>query len=180
MIQRSYIKLHPTSGYSTATPEIKRVYDGFEIYNFNDLTNPRKPMEDSDYKATTLQQLLAISYHYAPTFFDTMKQQKLDHLRRQNWEEEQVQQHKHVLQMKKILELYIVLPQKALDMWLQLGKLSSTYMDNGTDDKHSWYGFHQEVQYTINNHINIYLYNFPDNFKQSAHQLTGQDYYFTM
>eukprot|EP00971_Amphidinium_carterae_P330056 6462909-Amphidinium_carterae.2 len=75
MIQGSYIKFHQTSGYSTASPEIKRVYDGFEIYNFNDMTNPRRPVEDSDYKPTTLQ-LLAISYHYAPTFFDTKKQQK--------------------------------------------------------------------------------------------------------
>eukprot|EP00971_Amphidinium_carterae_P141714 2807476-Amphidinium_carterae.1 len=46
--------------------------------------NPRRPVDDqdSDYTATTLQQLLAISYHYAPTFFDTVKLQKLDELRR--------------------------------------------------------------------------------------------------
>eukprot|EP00971_Amphidinium_carterae_P069216 1369580-Amphidinium_carterae.4 len=89
MMQRSYIKYHPTSGYSTATPEMKRVYDGYEVYNFDDVMNPWKPVEDSDYNATMLQELLAIGYHYAPTFFDTMKQQKLDHLRKQNWEEEQ-------------------------------------------------------------------------------------------
>eukprot|EP00971_Amphidinium_carterae_P279022 5538977-Amphidinium_carterae.4 len=72
MIQRSYVKFHPTSGYNRATSEIQRVYDGFEIYNFNDRANPRRPVEDSDYMPTTLQQLLAISYDYAPTVFITM------------------------------------------------------------------------------------------------------------
>eukprot|EP00971_Amphidinium_carterae_P136531 2705172-Amphidinium_carterae.1 len=28
--QRSYIKQHPTSQYPESTPEIKRIYDGFE------------------------------------------------------------------------------------------------------------------------------------------------------
>eukprot|EP00971_Amphidinium_carterae_P095749 1894967-Amphidinium_carterae.2 len=88
MVQRSYIKFHPTTGYHRATEEIQRFYDGFEIYNFNDKANPRRPVEDSDYAPTTMQQLLAISY-YAPTFFDTMKLQKLDNLRRLEWSEVQ-------------------------------------------------------------------------------------------
>eukprot|EP00971_Amphidinium_carterae_P203484 4038138-Amphidinium_carterae.3 len=63
------------------------------------------------------------------------------------------------------MELYIILPEKALDMWLKLGRLPSVYMENGTDEKHAWYSFHRvlEVQYAINNYINIYLYNFPTN-----------------
>eukprot|EP00971_Amphidinium_carterae_P348233 6490395-Amphidinium_carterae.1 len=34
LMQRSYITHHPTSGYSKATKEIKRVYDGFELNNY--------------------------------------------------------------------------------------------------------------------------------------------------
>eukprot|EP00971_Amphidinium_carterae_P110836 2195504-Amphidinium_carterae.1 len=34
LMQRSYITQHPTSGYSKATKEIKRVYEGFEQYNY--------------------------------------------------------------------------------------------------------------------------------------------------
>eukprot|EP00971_Amphidinium_carterae_P011582 227877-Amphidinium_carterae.1 len=63
MIQWSYIKHHPTSGYKTATKEIQRVYDGFEIYNYMDKTNPRKPLEDDDNTSMGLQQLLGISLH---------------------------------------------------------------------------------------------------------------------
>eukprot|EP00971_Amphidinium_carterae_P026124 515198-Amphidinium_carterae.2 len=36
MIQASYIKFHPTTRYHRATREIRRFYDGFQIYNFND------------------------------------------------------------------------------------------------------------------------------------------------
>eukprot|EP00971_Amphidinium_carterae_P024284 479161-Amphidinium_carterae.1 len=45
-------------------------------------------IKDDDYKPMKLTQLLGISYHYAPTFFNTMKIQRLDNLRRQNWPEE--------------------------------------------------------------------------------------------
>eukprot|EP00971_Amphidinium_carterae_P110895 2196691-Amphidinium_carterae.1 len=96
MIQRSYVKFHPTTGYDRRTSEIRLFYDGFEIYNW---MNPRRLVDDqdNDCTATTLQQL-AISYHYAPTFFDTMKLQKLDEVRRREWAEEQAQQHEKVLQ----------------------------------------------------------------------------------
>eukprot|EP00971_Amphidinium_carterae_P146359 2901021-Amphidinium_carterae.1 len=58
-------------------------YDGFEIYNFNDRFNPNKPINEDETKSTTPQQLLSISNHYAPDFFNTMKLQKMDYLREQ-------------------------------------------------------------------------------------------------
>eukprot|EP00971_Amphidinium_carterae_P088373 1748403-Amphidinium_carterae.1 len=137
MIQRSYIKYHPTGGYKTATPEIKRVYDGFEVYNYNEERNPRKPLltniKDDDYKHMGQSQLLSISYQYAPNFFNTMKIHQLDNLRKQGWKEEQVRQHEHVLQNTKLLELYIILPEKAIDMWLRLGSLPASYMEDSTE-----------------------------------------------
>eukprot|EP00971_Amphidinium_carterae_P290093 5759848-Amphidinium_carterae.2 len=182
MLQRSYIKHHPTSGYKTATPEMKRVYDGFEVYNYHEKNNPRKPidMKDDDYRPMGLTQLLGISLHYAPNFFNTMKTQRLDNLRQQAWEEDRVRQHEHVLQNTKLLKLYIVLPEKAMDMWLQLGKLPASYMENATDNRHGYYSFHTEVQYAINDHMNLYLYNYPENFSQKSIQFTGQNHYFTV
>eukprot|EP00971_Amphidinium_carterae_P180870 3587932-Amphidinium_carterae.2 len=130
MIQQSYIKHHPTSSYKTATLEMRRVYDGFEVYNYMEKMNPRKPVENDDNKSMGLQQLLGISLHYAPNFFNTIKLQRLDSLQHQGWEEDQVRQHERVLQNTKLLELYIVLPERALDMWTKLGKLPSSYMHN--------------------------------------------------
>eukprot|EP00971_Amphidinium_carterae_P244380 4852514-Amphidinium_carterae.2 len=127
-----------------------------------------------------LTQLLGISLHYAPTFFNTMKIQRLDNLRQQGWEEDQIRQHEHVLQNTKLLELYIVLPEKTIDMWLQLGKLPASYMDNATDNRHKYYNFHTEVQYAINDYMNVYLYNYPENFSQPSIQFTRQNYYFTV
>eukprot|EP00971_Amphidinium_carterae_P241690 4798791-Amphidinium_carterae.3 len=166
MLQRSYITQHPTSGYKTATKDIKRV-------------KPKEP-EDEDNKTTGLQQLLSISLHYVPTFFDTLKQQKLNGFRDKGWEEAQVLQHEQVLRETKLLELYIVLRQQALDMWLKLGRVPASYMDNATDTRHGYDTFHMEVQYAINDFINLYLYNFPEEYNQTAVQFTGQDYYFTV
>eukprot|EP00971_Amphidinium_carterae_P200132 3971626-Amphidinium_carterae.2 len=40
MIQRSYIRYHPTAGYHKATPEMTRFYEGIEVHNFKDKYNP--------------------------------------------------------------------------------------------------------------------------------------------
>eukprot|EP00971_Amphidinium_carterae_P258571 5132007-Amphidinium_carterae.1 len=114
MIQASYIKFHPTSGYNRATPEVKRYYDGFQIYNFNDAYNPQQPVDDSESKAATLQQVLAVSYHYAPKFFDAMNAQKLTNLREIGFEDEQIQAHEEILRKEKIMELHTILPEKHL------------------------------------------------------------------
>eukprot|EP00971_Amphidinium_carterae_P303904 6038807-Amphidinium_carterae.3 len=110
MIQRSYIRILPTMGYHRATPEIvfqiREFYDGFEIYTFDDKFNPNKPINEVETKFTTLQQLLSISYSYAPDFFNTMKLQKMDYLRERGFDEEKVQHQETVLQREKILELY--------------------------------------------------------------------------
>eukprot|EP00971_Amphidinium_carterae_P306186 6085347-Amphidinium_carterae.2 len=42
MMQRSYIRFHPTTGYHQATQEIRQFYNGFEIYNFENRFNPQK------------------------------------------------------------------------------------------------------------------------------------------
>eukprot|EP00971_Amphidinium_carterae_P082987 1641703-Amphidinium_carterae.1 len=96
MLQRSYSTQHPTSGYKTATKEIKRVYDGYEVDNYLDKVQPKEP-EDEDNKKTWLQQLLSISLHYATTFFDNLKKQDFNRLREAGWEEAQVQQHERAL-----------------------------------------------------------------------------------
>eukprot|EP00971_Amphidinium_carterae_P016533 326607-Amphidinium_carterae.3 len=64
-------------------------------------------------------------------------------------------------------------------MWLQFGKIPGSYWENGTDDRHSWYNFHTEIQYAMNDFINIYLYNYPMEYSQPSLQLTSQPYYLT-
>eukprot|EP00971_Amphidinium_carterae_P237702 4719042-Amphidinium_carterae.6 len=115
-----------------------------------------------------IQQLPSISYYYAPTFFETMKLQKLDNLRQQGFEEEQVQHQETVLQKEKILELYI-------NLEYYLDDEAGSYVVNGTDETHSWYNFHTELQYAVNDFLNIYLHNYPAEYPQPGQQLTGQD-----
>eukprot|EP00971_Amphidinium_carterae_P256957 5101363-Amphidinium_carterae.4 len=57
MMQRSYIRFHPTTGYHRATQEIRQFYDGFEIYNSENRFNAQKPINEDETKHTTLQQL---------------------------------------------------------------------------------------------------------------------------
>eukprot|EP00971_Amphidinium_carterae_P023633 466185-Amphidinium_carterae.1 len=127
-----------------------------------DKTNPRKPLEDDDNTSMGLQQLLGISLHYAPDFFEKLTLQKLDGLRHKGWDEDQVLQHERVLQETKLLELYIVLPQRALEMWMTCGKVPASFMDNATDNRHGYYTFHTEVRYAISDYINLYIYNSTD------------------
>eukprot|EP00971_Amphidinium_carterae_P010065 198346-Amphidinium_carterae.9 len=70
-----------SQSYSAATQEIQDFYDGFEVYNFNDKFSPNKPIEEEEKRSTTLQQLLSISYTYAPTFFNNIKLQNMNYLR---------------------------------------------------------------------------------------------------
>eukprot|EP00971_Amphidinium_carterae_P134296 2660656-Amphidinium_carterae.2 len=144
MIQRSYINFHPTTGYHQATQEMREFYDGFET--FDDKFNPNKPIKDDETKQTTLQQLLSISYSYAPDFCNEMKLQKMDYLRQQGFVEEQVQQREAALQHEDILELYIVLSEKTLQQWLLLGTIPGCYLENGTADRHTWYNFHTGLE----------------------------------
>eukprot|EP00971_Amphidinium_carterae_P350732 6491712-Amphidinium_carterae.3 len=124
-----------------------------------------------------------MSLHYAPDFFKTLTMQKRDdltHLRAQQWTEAQVQQNEQELQDAKLLELYTVLPQKALDMWITCGKVPANYMDMPTDPRHGYYNFHTDVHYAITDYINLYLYNIPDDYRTAAVQFTQQDYYFAV
>eukprot|EP00971_Amphidinium_carterae_P225892 4480093-Amphidinium_carterae.1 len=48
---------------------------------------------------------------------------------------------------------------------------------NSTDEQHTYYNFHTEVQYAANDYINLCLYNYPDNYNQTAIRFGGQSYY---
>eukprot|EP00971_Amphidinium_carterae_P227561 4513936-Amphidinium_carterae.1 len=64
-----------------------------------------------------------MSLHYAPEFFKTITTQTRDDLRAQDWtEEQQVRERELDLQGQQLLELYAILPQNALDMWITCGK----------------------------------------------------------
>eukprot|EP00971_Amphidinium_carterae_P054106 1065555-Amphidinium_carterae.1 len=66
-----------------------------------------------------------MSLHYAPEFFKTITTQERDDLRAHHYPEEQVQQRETVLQSQQLLELYAVLPARALEMWITCGKVPS-------------------------------------------------------
>eukprot|EP00971_Amphidinium_carterae_P026123 515198-Amphidinium_carterae.1 len=55
-----------------------------------------------------------------------------------------------------------------------------SFIENGTNDKHAWYNFHTEIQYAINDFINVYLYNYPLDYSQQGQQLMKQDDYLTV
>eukprot|EP00971_Amphidinium_carterae_P216227 4292295-Amphidinium_carterae.1 len=74
-----------------------------------------------------------MSLHYAPDFFKTLTTQKRDDLRALEWTEAQVQQHEQELQATKLLELYAILPQKAVDMWITM---THHYMWKSTSELH--------------------------------------------
>eukprot|EP00971_Amphidinium_carterae_P128092 2537399-Amphidinium_carterae.1 len=80
--EKLHYTLHPTSGYKTATTEIKRVYDGFEVENYFDTVKKKRTKDtEKEEDKTRLQKLLSISCHYTPTFFENLKQQNFDSLR---------------------------------------------------------------------------------------------------
>eukprot|EP00971_Amphidinium_carterae_P348849 6490704-Amphidinium_carterae.2 len=105
------------------------VYEGFEQGNYLDKYIP-KVLPDEECNATTaLQKLLSLSLHYAPTFFSTLTKQKMQDKRDLGWPEEQVQVHEQVLRDTQVLELYMVLSQKAIDMWITCGSVPASYID---------------------------------------------------
>eukprot|EP00971_Amphidinium_carterae_P002622 52203-Amphidinium_carterae.1 len=58
------------------------------------------------------------------------------------------------LQGEHLTELYTVLPEKALNMWISCGILPMSYMKDSTDSRHKYYNFHTEVHYAITDYIN--------------------------
>eukprot|EP00971_Amphidinium_carterae_P349456 6491025-Amphidinium_carterae.2 len=172
--QRSYVQEHPTSQHYTSTPEIKRVYDGFKNQDYVEEMKRRRQeiqqrgkeeeLEGCANTTTLLQRLLTMSLHYAPDFFKTITTQKRDDLREREWPEEQVRERELDLQGQQLLELYAVLPQKALDMWITCGRIPASYLQDPTDPRHRFYNFHKEVHYAITDYINLYLYNMPTDF----------------
>eukprot|EP00971_Amphidinium_carterae_P342991 6482513-Amphidinium_carterae.1 len=75
------------------------------------------------------------------------------------WQKQQVQVHEQVLRDTKVFELYTVFSQRAVDMC---------------------YNFHKDVQYAITDYINLYVYDHPEDFAQTATQFTQQHYYFVV
>eukprot|EP00971_Amphidinium_carterae_P243351 4832206-Amphidinium_carterae.1 len=58
------------------------------------------------------------------------------------------------LRGEQLLELYTILPEKALNMWITCGKIPMSYMLHSTEDRHRYYNFHTEVHYAITDYIN--------------------------
>eukprot|EP00971_Amphidinium_carterae_P002054 40683-Amphidinium_carterae.1 len=183
--------MHPTSQYKSSTPEIRRIYDGFENNDYvAEKGKIRREMhvrgrEDEELEecvntTTLLQRLLMMSLHYAPEFFKTITTQNRDDLRAQHYPEEQVRERETILQLQQLLELYGVLPARALEMWITCGKIPSSYLQETNDGRHKYYNFHREVHYAITDFINLYLYNFPTEYARTATQFTTQDYYFVV
>eukprot|EP00971_Amphidinium_carterae_P068745 1361390-Amphidinium_carterae.1 len=94
MMQASYVKFHPTSGYHRATTEMN-----------GSTTGSRSTTSTTD--TIHNDQWTPISYHCAPKFFDAMKEEKLTNLRALGMEDEQIQAHEEILKKEKIMELYI-------------------------------------------------------------------------
>eukprot|EP00971_Amphidinium_carterae_P043067 846939-Amphidinium_carterae.1 len=76
------------------------------------------------------------------------------------------------------MELYIVLPEKALRMWITCGKIPMSYMTTYTEPRHTYYNFHHEVHFAITGYINIYMYNMPRDYPMTRAEFTEQDHYF--
>eukprot|EP00971_Amphidinium_carterae_P190378 3778310-Amphidinium_carterae.2 len=147
--QRSYITGHPTSQYKTSSNEIKRVFDGFDKHDYLEEKKNKirevqqRGAEEAEVEGCTnttklLQRLLTMSMHYAPDFFKTMTTQKRDDLRGLNWDEEQVQLREQELRDTKLLELYAIIPQKAVDMWITCGRTPASYIVEPTDPRHGY------------------------------------------
>eukprot|EP00971_Amphidinium_carterae_P005787 114517-Amphidinium_carterae.1 len=81
------------------------------------------------------------------------------------------------LRGEQLLELYTILPEKALNMWITCGKVPMSYMIQSTDNRHKYYNFHTEVHYAITDYINVYLYNIPTEYPNTAADFTAQDHY---
>eukprot|EP00971_Amphidinium_carterae_P243485 4835185-Amphidinium_carterae.2 len=54
--------------------------------------------------------------------------------------------------------------------------IPASYLENGTDDRHTWYNFHTRIEYAINDFLNIYLYNYPADYPQPGRQLQQTHY----
>eukprot|EP00971_Amphidinium_carterae_P019178 377420-Amphidinium_carterae.1 len=76
------------------------------------------------------------------------------------------------------MELYTVLPEKELRMWITCGKIPMSYMQNYTEPRHTYYNFHREVHYAITDYMNIYMYNMPQGYPMTRADFTEQDHYF--
>eukprot|EP00971_Amphidinium_carterae_P108288 2144258-Amphidinium_carterae.5 len=157
MARNSKIKYHPTSGYKHAQSTIKRFYDNFEIYNWDSDSNINKPIDENG--RPTLRQYLSISLHYAENFYDRMRQQKLGYLTRQGASDDEVQIHEAALRSKQLIELYIMLREETLQQWPREGTIPPSYIDDGSIPKHSYYNFHDTIEYAVNDFLNIYVYN---------------------
>eukprot|EP00971_Amphidinium_carterae_P340988 6479575-Amphidinium_carterae.2 len=74
-----------------------------------------------DFRSTTSKTSTRVYNNYCrsalPSLRTTILEQKLTRLRQLGMEDDQIQAHEDILRKEKILELYIILPEKALEMW---------------------------------------------------------------
>eukprot|EP00971_Amphidinium_carterae_P249421 4950952-Amphidinium_carterae.1 len=131
---------------------------------------------EDDAKHATIQQLLSISYHYAPNFLDTMKLKKMDYLPQLGFSEEQVQHRESMLQQEKILELHCAIKKytaTVATIWTNSfclhGRTEQTIDIHGTTSRHDW-------RYATNDFLNVFLYNHPTEYPQAAPHLRQPQY----
>eukprot|EP00971_Amphidinium_carterae_P267524 5306751-Amphidinium_carterae.1 len=100
---------------------------------------------------------MTISYHYADEYYNRMKFQGLSNLKQQGFDYRAFKRKETQLRNGEILELDIILPRDTLKQWMTTGTIPPSYMENGTDEKHSWYNFHTRIKFAIGDFLNIYL-----------------------
>eukprot|EP00971_Amphidinium_carterae_P157677 3125518-Amphidinium_carterae.1 len=73
LLQRSCITLHPTSGYKTATTEITRVCDGFEVENYLDTVKKKRTKDTEKEEDKTMQDLKKLKSNYIKKLYGLQK-----------------------------------------------------------------------------------------------------------
>eukprot|EP00971_Amphidinium_carterae_P151946 3011431-Amphidinium_carterae.1 len=133
MMQTSYVKFHPTSGYhrgDRATPTMKWFYVE-STTGSRSTTSTTNTIHNDQWMTRQEQQRYNNYFQAAITThkrFSTlaMKDQKLTNLRELGMEDEQTLAHEEIVKKEKIMELYIVLPEKRLTC----GYYEDVYLDH--------------------------------------------------
>eukprot|EP00971_Amphidinium_carterae_P171547 3400901-Amphidinium_carterae.1 len=173
-IRRSYIQ-YLTTGYK-ATNKIRTFYDGFELYNWHDQLSPVKAIEDDRTRSSIMRQLVTTSHHYTNKFYDRIRYQDLGYMKERSFDANEMRRRVTKLRAKNIREFYIILPESTLHQWMTTGTIPPRCLENGTDEKHSWYTFYTIIKFAMGDFVNIYRDNHPQEFPLQTKQLNQTHY----